>query len=64
MSQTIVSIETNHGTFKIALEVERAPQTVANFLVDRIKSVPTGAQGPFAKDAPLEPVVIHAAPRV
>jgi peptidyl-prolyl cis-trans isomerase B (cyclophilin B) len=26
--------------------------------VDKIKSVRTGAQGPFAKDAPLDPVVI------
>jgi len=32
-------------------------------IVDRIKSVPTGAQGPFAKDAPLEPVVIRSARR-
>ncbi len=28
--------------------------------VDAIRAVPTGARGPFAKDAPLEPVVIHA----
>jgi peptidyl-prolyl cis-trans isomerase B (cyclophilin B) len=27
-------------------------------VVDRIKATPTGAQGPFAKDAPLVPVVI------
>jgi len=27
--------------------------------VDKIKSVQTGAVGPFAKDAPLKPVVIH-----
>jgi peptidyl-prolyl cis-trans isomerase B (cyclophilin B) len=27
--------------------------------VDRIKAVPTGAMGPFAKDAPLQPVVIE-----
>ena len=27
-------------------------------IVDRIKDVPTGASGPFAKDAPVEPVVI------
>lgn len=27
-------------------------------VVDRIKAVATGAQGPFAKDAPLQPVVI------
>ena len=33
-------------------------------VVDRIKSVKTGAQGPFAKDAPLEPVVIRSARRV
>ena len=28
-------------------------------VVDRIKAVPTGAVGPFAKDAPLQPVVIE-----
>jgi peptidyl-prolyl cis-trans isomerase B (cyclophilin B) len=28
-------------------------------VVDKIKSVRTGALGPFTKDAPLEPVVIH-----
>ena len=28
-------------------------------VVDQIKAVPTGARGPFAKDAPLEPVVIQ-----
>ena len=27
--------------------------------VDKIKAVPTGAVGPFAKDAPLKTVVIH-----
>lgn len=27
-------------------------------VVDAIKAVPTGAAGPFAKDAPIEPVVI------
>jgi peptidyl-prolyl cis-trans isomerase B (cyclophilin B) len=32
-------------------------------VVDRIKSVKTGAQGPFAKDAPLEPVTITSAKR-
>ncbi len=32
-------------------------------VVDKIKSVKTGAQGPFAKDAPLEPVVIQGARR-
>jgi cyclophilin family peptidyl-prolyl cis-trans isomerase len=32
-------------------------------VVDRIKALPTGAQGPFQKDAPLEPVVIRAARR-
>lgn len=32
-------------------------------VVDRIKSVPTGARGPFAKDAPLEPVAIPSARR-
>jgi peptidyl-prolyl cis-trans isomerase B (cyclophilin B) len=32
-------------------------------VVDRIRSVPTGAQGSFAKDAPLEQVVIRAARR-
>jgi cyclophilin family peptidyl-prolyl cis-trans isomerase len=29
-------------------------------VVDRIKSVKTGAAGPFAKDAPLSPVVIES----
>jgi cyclophilin family peptidyl-prolyl cis-trans isomerase len=33
-------------------------------VVDRIKSVRTGAQGPFAKDAPLEPVIIQSVRRV
>jgi cyclophilin family peptidyl-prolyl cis-trans isomerase len=33
-------------------------------VVDKIKSVKTGAQGPFAKDAPLEPVVIQSIKRV
>jgi peptidyl-prolyl cis-trans isomerase B (cyclophilin B) len=28
-------------------------------VIDRIKAVSTGAMGPFAKDAPLEPVVIQ-----
>jgi peptidyl-prolyl cis-trans isomerase B (cyclophilin B) len=28
-------------------------------VVDTIKSVKTGASGPFAKDAPIEPVVIQ-----
>jgi len=28
-------------------------------VVDQIKGVKTGAAGPFAKDAPVEPVVIH-----
>jgi peptidyl-prolyl cis-trans isomerase B (cyclophilin B) len=32
-------------------------------VVDRIRSVPTGARGPFGKDAPLEPVVIQSARR-
>ncbi len=32
-------------------------------VVDRIKAVATGAQGPFSKDAPLEPVVIQSARR-
>lgn len=32
-------------------------------VVDRIKSVATGAQGPFSKDAPLEAVVIVSAKR-
>ena len=32
-------------------------------VVDRIKSVRTGSSGPFAKDAPLEPVVIRSARR-
>lgn len=29
-------------------------------VVDAIRSVPTGSRGPFAKDAPLEPVVIRS----
>jgi cyclophilin family peptidyl-prolyl cis-trans isomerase len=29
-------------------------------VVDKIKDVKTGAAGPFAKDAPVEPVVIHS----
>jgi peptidyl-prolyl cis-trans isomerase B (cyclophilin B) len=33
-------------------------------VVDRIAAVRTGAQGPFAKDAPLEPIVIHSVRRV
>jgi peptidyl-prolyl cis-trans isomerase B (cyclophilin B) len=32
-------------------------------VVDRIKNVKTGAGGPFAKDAPLEPVLIRSAKR-
>ena len=32
-------------------------------VVDKIKAVKTGARGPFAKDAPLEPVVIKSAKR-
>lgn len=32
-------------------------------VVDRIKAVKTGAQGPFAKDAPLEQVVISSVKR-
>ncbi len=32
-------------------------------VVERIKSVKTGAQGPFGKDAPLEPVVIRSVRR-
>ncbi len=32
-------------------------------VVDRIKAVRTGAGGPFAKDAPLEPVLIKSARR-
>jgi cyclophilin family peptidyl-prolyl cis-trans isomerase len=32
-------------------------------VIDRIKCLRTGAQGPFQKDAPLEPVVIRAARR-
>ncbi|MEZ4219918.1 MAG: peptidylprolyl isomerase [Polyangiaceae bacterium] len=32
-------------------------------VVDAIKSVKTGAAGPFSKDAPLEPVVIRSARR-
>jgi peptidyl-prolyl cis-trans isomerase B (cyclophilin B) len=32
-------------------------------VVDRIVSQKTGAQGPFSKDAPLEPVVIRSARR-
>lgn len=33
-------------------------------VVDRIAQVQTGAAGPFSKDAPLEPVVIHSARRL
>lgn len=33
-------------------------------VVDRIKSAPTGAKGPFAKDCPQTDVVIEAASRV
>ena len=32
-------------------------------IVDRIKGVPTGAAGPFAKDAPVTPVVITSVRR-
>ena len=32
-------------------------------VVDKIKSVPTGASGPFAKDAPQTPVVIQSVRR-
>ena len=32
-------------------------------VVDRIKAVPTGASGPFAKDAPIELVVINSVRR-
>jgi peptidyl-prolyl cis-trans isomerase B (cyclophilin B) len=32
-------------------------------VVQRIKASPTGAQGPFAKDAPLQPVVITSVKR-
>jgi len=32
-------------------------------IVDRIKAVPTGASGPFAKDAPVAPVVITSVRR-
>lgn len=32
-------------------------------IVDRIKAVPTGASGPFAKDAPTTPVVITSVRR-
>ncbi|MBW2524658.1 MAG: peptidyl-prolyl cis-trans isomerase [Deltaproteobacteria bacterium] len=33
-------------------------------VVDQLRSVPTGAQGPFRKDAPLEPLAIIAARRL
>jgi len=33
-------------------------------VVDKIKSVPTGAKGPFAKDCPLTDVVMNAASRI
>jgi len=33
-------------------------------VVDRIASTPTGHAGPFAKDAPLSPVVIQSARRL
>lgn len=33
-------------------------------VVDRIASTPTGHAGPFAKDAPLSPVVIQSARRI
>jgi peptidyl-prolyl cis-trans isomerase B (cyclophilin B) len=32
-------------------------------VVDKIKNVKTGSQGPFAKDAPLDPVAIRGARR-
>jgi cyclophilin family peptidyl-prolyl cis-trans isomerase len=32
MADTVVVIDTNHGTFKIALDAARAPKTVENFL--------------------------------
>jgi peptidyl-prolyl cis-trans isomerase B (cyclophilin B) len=32
MSETIVAVETNHGTFTLALDAARAPKTVENFL--------------------------------
>lgn len=32
-------------------------------VVDKIKAVPTGARGPFAKDAPLQPVAIRSVRR-
>jgi peptidyl-prolyl cis-trans isomerase B (cyclophilin B) len=32
-------------------------------VVDKIKALPTGSRGPFAKDAPLEPVLIRSARR-
>ena len=37
--------------------------TVGMDIVDRIKSVKTGAAGPFTKDAPIEPIVITGARR-
>jgi cyclophilin family peptidyl-prolyl cis-trans isomerase len=33
-------------------------------VVDRIVHAPTGAQGPFSKDAPLEPIIITSARRI
>ncbi len=33
-------------------------------VVDKIKGVPTGASGPFAKDAPQQPVIIQSVRRV
>jgi cyclophilin family peptidyl-prolyl cis-trans isomerase len=33
-------------------------------VVDKIVHSPTGAQGPFSKDAPLEPILIRSARRV
>jgi cyclophilin family peptidyl-prolyl cis-trans isomerase len=32
-------------------------------VVDKIKGVKTGAQGPFAKDAPDQPIVIQSIKR-
>jgi peptidyl-prolyl cis-trans isomerase B (cyclophilin B) len=32
-------------------------------VVDKIKGVKTGASGPFTKDAPVEPVIIHSVRR-
>lgn len=40
-----------------------AQVTAGMDVVDKIAKVRTGAVGPFAKDAPVEPVVIHLARR-